>query len=351
MRSGLRFCLRRHLLAAALTSAIAVAPGSVLAEVRAPTPAGWVADAAAPRPALAEADAWASATGLEVTQIAAPDEDDAFVESLVVLHDRRPLHPDALADETVALSILDELALQIFEPPDPATSHALVSVGDSVVLQARWQVGAATWDLVLAPAGAEHALIVLKTRSAAASLRGDLIDEVVSELEGVSAPIAAFPLATFRALLIGFSLGLGVIAHLLMLSMGPLRGDHLGASRRSSLVMVILTLLATGIVYASLGDSALPLSLAGTSRMGVALETLGAGMAIAILLSLLGRVMGGRPTRVDSAPKTGAFSPDAPPPLEPRPDRPADRPGSPVPRTLGATADADVGQMHRDDPS
>lgn len=346
------FSLHRWILLASLAAWVLVVPAA-WADVSVPTPSGWASDANASRAALEEAEEWASATGLEATQVASPNESDAFMENLVVLLDRRPLRPEVLENEGTALAVLTDLADEIFDASAEPTSSAMFDTADTHAMRARWEVGDTIWDLVLVPAGAEHAIVVLKTRAANRSLHGDLIEDIAADLAGASAPIAAFPLTTWRWSLLGFWLLVAAVSHMIALRRIDHAGDQHAASRMSSIIVTGIAIVATGVTYAALGGKTVALELSGTSTQSLALEMLGAGLLAAFALVVLARFTRRRPERVESAPRTGVFSSEVPttgPAGEaqsPRGSSAASPQKSPVPRPLGPSADADVGAFHR----
>jgi hypothetical protein len=333
-----------------LALALMLAARVAWADVTVPTPNGWSADANASRAALDEAEDWASATGLEVRQVASPKEADDFVENLVVLLDRRPLRPDVLGRDDLALATLAELGGAIFDTSAAPTSQTSFEIGGTTGVRARWEVDGVTWDLVLVPSGSEHALIVLKTATADESLHGDLIEDVAAGIDGASAPISPFPLATWRWALLPVWLLIAAVSHGMALRRGDHAGDQLSASRKSSMIVIVLAVVLTGVTYVALSGMDVELQLVGTNATRVALETLGAGMLAAAALFVLGRMGGAGPGRVESAPRTGVFSAEVPATPAPMAATPGDKPRtekSPVPRQLGPDADADVGAFHR----
>jgi len=321
------------------------------AEVRVSPPPGWSADAAAPPGARAEARAWADATGLELTQVVAPDENDDFMENLVVLHDRRPLSPAALEGDEQGLTTVNELAGELFDVAGSPTVNEAVSRGQALIRRARWQQRGVTWDMLLVPSGSEHAVVLLKTRTANHSLHGDLIDDIVAGLSGVASPIVEFPRNTWRWVSWLTWLVVGVLAHVGALRWSDRTDDHATASRRAALTLVVLAAAASWLVYAVLDDRVASLTLARTSPFHVALETLLGGITGAGLLVVVGRVLGTGAERVDSAPRTGTFAVDPRPAVRRAsavgPAQPAAR--SPVPRPLGPNADAELGAASRDE--
>lgn len=349
----------RLLVFAAAVGTCLWATDAAAGEITVQAPAGWDVDAQAPREALREADEWASTAQLEVTQVASPSDEDAFIENLVVLRDLRPLHPAVLDDEAASLATLADLSSSIFDSSADPESAEFVDSGSSRLFTARWIVDGVTWDVALAPSSTEHALIVLKTRRADKSLYDDLFDEVVASTQGVEPPIKPFAQATWRWTFLLVWLVLAGVAHGVSLALGSAYRAHLAASRRASTALIGLAIVVAVIVYLVLGGRAVSLELAGTSAMAVAVETLAGGLAAAGLLILLGRVLGGDEGRVESAPKTGVFSTDtAPRPTPASPSspnaisNPSSNPSgpaaaSPVPRQLGPDADADLSDFHR----
>jgi hypothetical protein len=315
---------------------------SIRAEVTVSTPAGWQTSGQVPQAALAEADGWASATQLEVSHVSAPDHSENPEEILVVLRDSRPLHPRLFEDADAASETLADLVSNIFDASGAPEAEAIVDVGDARVITAQWIIEGMRWDVALVPAGAEHALLVMRTRASESSLYRGLFDDLVSGLEGVMAPVAPFPRTTWRWLTIGILLSLALVAHLVWLGLSDQYRDHLGASRRAASTTIVLSVVGAGTIYALLGDQEVALELANSSRTGLAIETLVVGLAAGGLLTVVGRRIGSGQGRVDSAPKTGAFSGEA------APAAPSQGSGSnPVPKPLGPEADADVGDFHR----
>lgn len=274
------------------------------AEVVAP-PGWWVSSGAAPE-AQRRASEWKAALDLPIAQVMSSPYDDRFRETIATFTLPEPISAEAFADEASAYALLRTSAAGLIGEREAVASGLRETSSGATVVWGRWTIDKISYDCVLAPAGADATLLVMAVRADALADHRDLLDGVVRELEGVTAPLPKFSLWSWRigSILIWLCFALGL--HALMLRFSDTEGDHNQAGRRAAMITFGLVLVGAVVTYLGLAEHEFALEHAGSSRDALTIWVTVAGICVAGLHFLFAaRLDRGF---VQSAPASGVYA-------------------------------------------
>ena len=164
-----------------------------LAEVIVNVPAGWLEDNHASSEARQRAQALAARANMRMAAVMSTASRDDFSETLVVLEAATPLDAADLADEELTATVLSRAAAPLVGTDDPPLTFGREIIADTPVVYGAWRVDDLSYRVALAPWGPNHSMVVLVTRAAEEALYRSVFSDVVTDLEGVLAPVIPFP--------------------------------------------------------------------------------------------------------------------------------------------------------------
>ncbi|MEM7159921.1 MAG: hypothetical protein AAF799_44185 [Myxococcota bacterium] len=278
-------------------------------------PSGWNSGDAAAATAQSNAADWAAAWGGQVEFVMSTPDDDALVETLVIVDVPAPLPDGFTSDSSTAHAWLEPRAQKAFGTqlslPATATSFEPTDRPDVGITRGRATIDDRVVLLAVAPKGARHVVVVMVLAANEEILYGDVFESTVDGLDGLSSTIAPFPRTTWR--IVGWALwlvfGLGAAIEWTRRSL-PRPGARV-AGRQVAALLAATSILVLVVLGPSLGDSAVELTLAGTTPWSFAAELAAGGIVAAILAVVVTELWARRLTPVASAPRAGTFAPVA----------------------------------------
>lgn len=300
---------RRSWLAAMWVSVLAwmlVTASIAEAAARVVAPDRWLESSAAAPDAQRRAGRWKDDLGLRLSQVVSASERGRATETVAVFERSEPVTEALMDDEARAIDELARTVTNVVGADAPEAASLRTTEAGERVIWARWFVDDWAYECVLAPSGEGSTLVIIAVLASDLDAELPTIDGMISQLDGVTAPMPRFSLWPWRigALLVWIALGLAL--HAGMLRLVDHDDDHATAGRRAALINLGLVALGSVAAHVVLAGRELAIVAAGSSLAGMTEWIVVAGLVVVGTHFLIS-------TRLDrgvvqSAPLSGAFA-------------------------------------------
>lgn len=275
-------------------------------------PSGWRQGDAVTAEARDRAERWARAWQGEVVALASTAADDSLSETLALIEVAAPLPAELLTDTEAATPWMLARMQEAFGgsatvPTESIELRHTAKRGVAIVV-GRGNVEGQLGLVAFAPRGAHYLALVLWIDAEDEILYGTVFEDALGGLGDLQAPIAPFPVAStiLVAWLLWLGLGLGLggwWVHRGRATPGPRV-----AGRQAAVVIALVAVVLLTAVGMSLGNAQAELALADSTPWGLAMYTSVGGVAVTLVLLLVGEGLERSQRTVASAPTQGTFA-------------------------------------------
>ncbi|MCA9698112.1 MAG: hypothetical protein KC431_11355 [Myxococcales bacterium] len=253
------------LVCVALLLAWLIGAPSAWAAAQIMVPRGWAERGEAPPEAQRRAERWREALGLRLAQVVASREEDRFAETAAVFESASPVHEAVFASQQDALKTLSSIVAPIVGAEPPKRTELRTLNSGVQLVWAQWAQDDLIYECVLAPSGENSSVIVFSVQARDLDEQRTTIDNMIAGLEGVTAPMPAFSVNSWRMGSILTWLALALLLHAIMLTFVDRDRDHKQAGTRASAILLGLVVVGTIGSYFYIAPSEAALTYAGST--------------------------------------------------------------------------------------